>query len=252
MKLYLCGDGNGNWFQGISPTGRVMMGQRFCDAKFFESSDQDDVYYVLKTHGLQLYRLGEDGPVACDTMDDAKAGSNAAGQGTTLYVYGDGLGNYYRGRDASGRVEDVDNLAEACFFSEMTKDLATDCIELGYNLYRIRCGEPVLDEEQLRPARRKDAGSIQSLNLGSAPVSTESILAALKQKLIGVLEEIDKVAPVQFLDWESEYVYNFLDVAEDPGDGRVYIRISGVYDNLPAHRASPLRNSRGDLLLPED
>lgn len=77
-------------------------------------------------------------------------------------------------------------------------------------------------------------------------------LVKLQEKLIQVLTEIDQIAPVQFLDWESEYVYNFLGMRVSPEDGRVYIQISGIYDNLPAHEENPLRDSRGAPMLPTD
>lgn len=74
-------------------------------------------------------------------------------------------------------------------------------------------------------------------------------LAALQDKLIGVLEEINQLRPVQFLDWESEYTYNFLRLRESVEDDRIYIDISGCYDNLPAHEESPLRNGRNHPIL---
>lgn len=74
-------------------------------------------------------------------------------------------------------------------------------------------------------------------------------LAALQDKLIGVLEEINQLRPVQFLDWESEYTYNFLRLRESVEDDRIYIDISGCYDNLPAHEESPLCNRRNHPIL---
>lgn len=78
----------------------------------------------------------------------------------------------------------------------------------------------------------------------------QDTLESLFAELVDVLERIDKIRPVQFLDFESEYVYNFLRIRESPTDDRVYIEVSGCYDNLPAHCDLPLRDSRGGKLLP--
>lgn len=76
----------------------------------------------------------------------------------------------------------------------------------------------------------------------------------LKQQLIDVLEQLNKIKPIQFLDYESEYVYNFLDVQDSPyeGEDRLYIVVSCLHDNLPSHKKDQLVNGRGDKMLPLD
>lgn len=75
-------------------------------------------------------------------------------------------------------------------------------------------------------------------------------LTILQDKLIAVLEEINQIRPVQFLDWESEYVYNFLRLRESVEDDRIYIDISGCYDNLPSREKSPLCDGRNHPMPP--
>lgn len=75
-------------------------------------------------------------------------------------------------------------------------------------------------------------------------------LTILQDKLIAVLEEINQIRPVQFLDWESEYVYNFLRLRESVEDDRIYIDISGRYDNLPSREKSPLCDGRNHPMPP--
>lgn len=75
-------------------------------------------------------------------------------------------------------------------------------------------------------------------------------LTILQDKLIAVLEEINQIRPVQFLDWESEYVYNFLRLRESVEDDRIYIDISGCYDNLPSREKSPLCDGRNHPIPP--
>lgn len=74
----------------------------------------------------------------------------------------------------------------------------------------------------------------------------------LTQELVDVLERLNAIKPVQFLDWESEYIYNYLGIRVSEEDGRLYVCISGVNDNLPAHRTNPLRNGRGQPYTPND
>lgn len=75
-------------------------------------------------------------------------------------------------------------------------------------------------------------------------------LETLTEGLIDILQKMNHIRPVQFLDFESDYVYNFLDVVESLTDDRIYIRVSGRYDNLPDHEDNPLKNSRGAPMLP--
>lgn len=86
------------------------------------------------------------------------------------------------------------------------------------------------------------------------PVTAETIerLSELQEQLVNVLAEIDKIAPVQFLDIDSDYVCNFIGLHVSEDDGRVYVQISGEYDNLPAHTENPLRNGRGRVIPPLD
>lgn len=96
---------------------------------------------------------------------------------------------------------------------------------------------------------------VKQMNLGEANIpttdpATMQKLEELQVKLMEVLGEINKIAPVQFLDWESEYVYNLLGLRLSPSDNRVWVVVSGRNDNLPAHAANPLRDSRGQIMPP--
>lgn len=61
-----------------------------------------------------------------------------------LYIYGDGKGNYYKGRSPSGKVRYTKTYTTAVFFTEEEKEDAEDCIDLGLNLYALEVSEPTL------------------------------------------------------------------------------------------------------------
>lgn len=86
--------------------------------------------------------------------------------------------------------------------------------------------------------------------MGAYGKTRKEQLTILQDKLIAVLEEINQIRPVQFLDWESEYVYNFIRLRESVEDDRIYIDISGCYDNLPSHVKSPLCGGRNRPMPP--
>lgn len=95
--------------------------------------------------------------------------------------------------------------------------------------------------------------------LGSEGFSPEQKKRAeeLYDQLATVLSELNKIGAVQFLDWESDYVYNFYGMMYEkgqPGTGldedRLFVLISGEYDNLSVHRDTPILNSRGQLIRP--
>ena len=74
----------------------------------------------------------------------------------------------------------------------------------------------------------------------------------LKQQLISVLTEMNKIKPVQFHDIDcDDCVYNFSDVVIDEKDDRVYVEIAMWHDNLPAHAEHPLRDVHGKEILPK-
>lgn len=74
----------------------------------------------------------------------------------------------------------------------------------------------------------------------------------LKQQLINVLTEMDKIMPVQFCDVDCDNgLFNFSDVTIDEEDNRVYVEIAMYHDNLPTHAVTPLHNARGKAILPE-
>lgn len=74
----------------------------------------------------------------------------------------------------------------------------------------------------------------------------------LKQQLVNVLTEMDKIMPVQFHDIDCDnQVFNFSNVKIDENDGRVYVEIAMWHDNLPSHADRPLDNGRGKPILPE-
>lgn len=73
----------------------------------------------------------------------------------------------------------------------------------------------------------------------------------LKQQLIDILTELDKIKPVQFHDVDcDDQVFNFSNVKVDETEDRVYIEIAMWHDNLPAHAEHPLKDSRGREILP--
>lgn len=88
--------------------------------------------------------------------------------------------------------------------------------------------------------------------MGAYSKTHKEQLTILQGKLIAVLEEINQIRPVQFLDWESEYVYNFLRLRESVEGDRIYIDISGRYYNLPSREKSPLCNRRNCSMLSLD
>lgn len=75
-------------------------------------------------------------------------------------------------------------------------------------------------------------------------------LKALQNELVAVLEKLNRRRPIQFLDFESEYVYNFLRLRECSDEDRLFIEVSGRYDNLPAHAKYPITDGRGHPISP--
>lgn len=61
MKLYIYGDGEGNFYQGRSPTGRVKYTQTFTTATFFTEWDKDDAEDCIDL-GLNLYSVEVSAP----------------------------------------------------------------------------------------------------------------------------------------------------------------------------------------------
>lgn len=53
----------------------------------------------------------------------------------------------------------------------------------------------------------------------------EERIALLEGKLKEVIQELSKIRPVQFLDYNSEFVYDFDAIIESYADNRVYIRL---------------------------
>lgn len=89
------------------------------------------------------------------------------------------------------------------------------------------------------------------LNLTSDPAEVNMTeLKELQDELVTVLSKLNSRRPIQFLDFESEYVYNFLRLRECPEEDRLFIEISGQYDNLPAHAVHPITDGRGQKILP--
>lgn len=75
----------------------------------------------------------------------------------------------------------------------------------------------------------------------------------LKQKLIGVLSEMNDIMPVQFHDVDCDgCVFNFSGVQVSEQDNRVYVQIAMWHDNLPAHRENPLKDGYGRVILPNN
>lgn len=91
---------------------------------------------------------------------------------------------------------------------------------------------------------------VKAMNLGATTSDTE--LEQATADLVAALERLNAIKPIQFMDYESEYVYNYLGTRINEEDGRVYIWVSGVYDNLPSHRDNPLRNGRRELMRPKE
>lgn len=77
-------------------------------------------------------------------------------------------------------------------------------------------------------------------------------LSELKEQLVAVLEKMNRIRPVQFLDLKSSYIYNFLGLLNRQEDNRIFICISGEHDNLPAHKEAPMCNSCGRKIEPCD
>lgn len=74
----------------------------------------------------------------------------------------------------------------------------------------------------------------------------------LKEQLIDVLTELDKIKPVQFYDIDCDgCVFNFSNVRVDEENNRVFVEIAMWHDNLPAHAERPLKDGRGRDILPE-
>lgn len=79
-----------------------------------------------------------------------------------------------------------------------------------------------------------------------------SRLDELKQQLIDVLTEMDKIKPVQFVDIDCDnQVFNFSNMVIDEEGNRVYVEIVMWHDNLPAYEEYSIKNSRGMEILPE-
>lgn len=80
-----------------------------------------------------------------------------------------------------------------------------------------------------------------------------SRLDELKDQLIEVLTEMDKIKPVQFHDVDcDDQVFNFSNVVINESENRVYVEIAMWHDNLPVHAASPLKDGRGRDILPQN
>lgn len=80
-----------------------------------------------------------------------------------------------------------------------------------------------------------------------------SRLEELKNQLVEVLTEMDKIKPVQFCDVDCDnQVFNFSGVSIDENDGRVYVEIAMYHDNLPAHAKKPLKDGRGRDIPPQN
>lgn len=62
MKLCIYGDGQGNYYQGRSPTGRVKYVSDYTAATFFSETDRDDAEDCLDL-GLCLYAVEVSEPV---------------------------------------------------------------------------------------------------------------------------------------------------------------------------------------------
>lgn len=65
----------------------------------------------------------------------------------TLYLFGDGLGNWYQGCSPTGRAKYTTQMEAAVFFNEEDKEYAEDCLGLGLNLYTVEVSTPVLVKE---------------------------------------------------------------------------------------------------------
>lgn len=74
MNLYIYGDGNGNYYQGRSPTGRVRYTPHFETAAFFTEGDKDDAEDCIEL-GLCLYSLEISEPILVSAGSAGAAGS---------------------------------------------------------------------------------------------------------------------------------------------------------------------------------
>ncbi len=90
---------------------------------------------------------------------------------------------------------------------------------------------------------------VRPYNLTPAVVTSD--VEVLTSQLVDLLEALNKIRPVQFLDEDAEFVTNYIGVDVDENDDRVYIRTSAYYDNLPSRASNPLKNSRGDIIPPK-
>lgn len=107
----------------------------------------------------------------------------------------------------------------------------------------------------------EDALTIQGIDMArgfeaefpveKAVLDADCVTKEYTKELVHILEKLDRVAPVQFLDEDSESVLNYIGVRLDELDGSVYVRLSRYYDNLPAHRENPLKNSQGQIIPPK-
>lgn len=76
-----------------------------------------------------------------------------------------------------------------------------------------------------------------------------SKIEELRAELIAVLTKMDKIMPVQFHDIDcDDCVFNFSDVTLDKINNRVYVEVAMWHDNLPAHRANPIKDGRGRVI----
>lgn len=69
---------------------------------------------------------------------------------------------WYAGRSPTGRVKTVPNFEDGVFFTEETKEEAEDCFDLGYSLYSVEVGAPVLEKEG---SQGKSTSGVAPMNL---------------------------------------------------------------------------------------
>lgn len=152
-------------------------------------------------------------------------------------------GTYHQRLTATGRqIVTTDNLGEAYLSANETemKELAAAFPELEVCTVEVSNPTPVLSDS-----------TSKLLNLtGDQDKVGESELKALQDELVTVLEKLNRRRPIQFLDFESEYVYNFLRLRECLDEDRLFIEVSGQYDNLPAHAKYPITDGRGHPISP--
>ena len=77
-------------------------------------------------------------------------------------------------------------------------------------------------------------------------------LNLLQKELEEVLAKINSIRPIQFLTVDDDCVHNFIGLSESVEENRVYIQLGMWNDNLPAHRDNPLKDNRGNPILPTD